>query len=545
MENVGLGKLIVKRYGELDANRGNWKDYWSQLLKYIQPDKDNVYGENTPGQRKNTQVFDGTAIKANRDLANAMVSLLMNPSSKWFQYATGIPELDDKDNVAKWLDRATRITLNTLQNSNFYPTIHEAFLDDGAIGTSALLVLDDEETDVRIECQPIFEWVISENSKREVDVGYRKYKYTLRQMVEDFGEDFLQGDMELEKCLKETPDKMFEIIQAIEPTKNIAKYYPQIERETANPFVSVHVMCQKEKVLKVGGFTSKPLIVTRHSKQSGEMYGRCPGMEAFPDIRTVNALKKIILVGGQLAIAPPLQATDNSVMRGVKMRPYGMTYRRPGSDPIQSLFSGARPDIGNDLLQQIQEDIKQFFYIDQLRTIQADRMTATEIMQRRDEQFRSFGAILARKDVELVKPLIDRVFQILYEKGRFGEAPEELAEVDGRLKVVYNSMIAKAMTTAEAENFTRAIQISEAVFSLDPAVADNLDSDKILRNNMRAMGVNQDFMRDESDRDKIREQRAESEAAQQQAALGQAQADIQQKSAQAGKLRSEAQAEAI
>jgi hypothetical protein len=542
MEQDSLGVLISKRYGELDANRGNWKDYWSRLLKFIHPDRDNVYGERTEGQKVNSQVFDGTAIRANRDLANAMVSLLMNPATKWMNYSTMMPEIDADDGVNKFLDNATRITLNSLLDSNFYTAVHEALLDDGAIGTSALLILDDEDG-IHVECQPIFEWVVAENNKRVIDVGYRKYKFTLRQMVQEFGEEFMEGDDELTRCYKNTPDKQYEIIQAIEPKATLSKHYPEIEKKTGLPYVSVHVLCGKNKVLKVSGFASQPLVVSRHSRQSGELYGRCPGMEAFPDIKTANALKKIILVGGQLAIAPPLQATDNSVMRGVKLRPYGMTFRRPGSDPIEPLFTGARPEIGFDLLQGIQEDINKFFYIDQLRTIQADRMTATEIMQRRDEQFRSFGAILARKDNELIKPIVNRIFQILFDKGVFGEVPEKLAEVGGKISVVYSSMISKAMLAAEAENFTRAMQISEPVFSLDPAVADNINSDKVLRSNFRTMGVNADFLRTEQERDGLRKARAENEAAQQEMAMGQAQAQVQETAAKAGKLRSETQEE--
>jgi hypothetical protein len=538
MDQMTLGKLIVKRFSDMDSERGNWKDYWSQILKYVYPDRDNVYGERTEGQKTNSRVFDGTAIRSNRDLSNAMVSLLMNPSAKWCFFSTGDPKLDLEDAMSKWLDDCTRRMLNTLQSTNFYTSVHEAFLDDNAIGTSAFLVLEDEDDLVRFDCQPIYEWVVAENHKKIINVGYRKYQMTLRQMFDQFGESILE-DPDLAREYKETPEKKYDVIQAIEPRSNLEKQYPEIAKETGLSYVSIHVLCVKQKVLKIGGFSSNPLVVSRHSRQSGELYGRSPAMEAFPDIKTANALKKIILVGGQLAIAPPLQATDNSVMRGVKLRPYGMTFRRPGSDEIKSLFTGARPDIGFDLLEKIQKDIEDFFYLNQLRTIQADRMTATEIMQRRDEQFRSFGAILVRKDVEFVKPTMERVFQIMFEAGKFPEPPPGIEMTEGRLKIVYNSMIAKSMVAAEAENFTRAMQISEPVFSLDPAVGDNIDSDTVLRSNFKNLGVDASFLRTSDSVKQIRETRAESEVANQQLATQQAQAQVQQTSAQAGKLRSE------
>lgn len=529
-----LGECIVKRYAQLDADRGNWKDYWSQVAKYIHPNRDNVYGESTAGERKNNQVFEGTAIRANRDYANAMLSLLMNPSTKWMMYSTGIPELDLDDKVHKWLDVSTRITLNLLGSTNFYVAAHEAFLDDGCLGTSAVVALKDEEDYLRFETQPIFEWVIAENNKKEIDVAHRKYMWTLRQMVQEFGEDVVLGeDNELRRTYKEKPDTQYEIIQAIEPKENLAKQYPEVER-IQNPFVSIHVLKIKNKVLKVGGFSSKPIVVSRHSRQSGELYGRSPGMEAFPEIMSANSLRKITLVGGQLAIAPPLQATDNSVLRGVKMSPYGMTYRRPGSEPIEPLFTGARPDIGQDLVDQIAGNIEKFYYLDQLRTVQNDRMTATEIMQRRDEQFRSLAALLIRKDQDFCKPIITRVFNILFEAGAFPEPPEAMKQTGGRIKIVYNSMIAKAMQMAEAENFTRAMQISAPAFELDQNSADNIDSDAVVRRNFKDLGVHAEFLRTEKKRDEIREARAQAQ---------QAQMEAEQAKTQSEALRNESQAD--
>ena len=520
MEKSKLGELVTKRYDQMDAQRGNWKDYWSKILKYVNPNRDNVYGERTRGQRQNTQVFDATAIKANRDYANAMLSLLMNPSTKWFMFSTGDPKLDTRDSMHKWLDFETKKTLDVLARSNFYTSMHENFLDDGAIGTTAILALQDEENLVRFEAQPIFEWVISENEKGVIDVGYRKYKMTCRQIIEKFGDSVLK-DQDIQKDYKQNPDKEYEIIQAIEPRKNLASQFPEISKGNQNPFLSIHVLKIKAQVLKIGGFTSNPLIISRHSRESGEIYGRSLGMEAFPEIMTANQLRKIILVGGQLSIAPPLQATDNSVMRGVKLRPYGMTFRRPGSEPIEPLFTGARPDIGQELLQSVRESIEQFFYLDQLRTIQADRMTATEVMQRRDEQFRSLAAVLIRKDQELCKPLIERVFKLRWDAGDVSEPPSDLAEVGGNVSIIYNSMIAKAMQMAEAESFTRAIQIAEPLFNLDPQVGDNIDADLGLRKVFKTLGVDSEFLRSVGDRDDLRQQRAE--AQQQQAQLEQEQ----------------------
>ena len=71
------------------------------------------------------------------------------------------------------------------------------------------------------------------------------------------------------------------------------------------------------------------------------------------------------------------------------------------------------PGLGLDILESIGEEIKEHFFINQLRIIEQDRMTATEIIQRRDEQFRSFGSILSRIFFEGLQPQLNRLFGMI------------------------------------------------------------------------------------------------------------------------------------
>ena len=53
-------------------------------------------------------------------------------------------------------------------------------------------------------------------------------------------------------------------------------------------------------------------------------------------------------------------------------------------------------------------------------------MTATETEARIEEAFRFMGPVLGRQQSELLRPLIDRVFEIMDRKGMIDEAPEVL-----------------------------------------------------------------------------------------------------------------------
>ena len=63
--------------------------------------------------------------------------------------------------------------------------------------------------------------------------------------------------------------------------------------------------------------------------------------------------------------------------------------------------------------EQRRTAIRNVFYVDQLMLQQGPQMTATEVIQRNEEKMRLLGPVLGRLQSELLKPLIDRVFNIL------------------------------------------------------------------------------------------------------------------------------------
>ena len=79
----------------------------------------------------------------------------------------------------------------------------------------------------------------------------------------------------------------------------------------------------------------------------------------------------------------------------------------------------------------------------------------------------------------------------------------------GILDIKYTSPIARAQASVEAENFSRAVQASQAVFELQPEVADMINGDEVLKGHMAMFGVDAKFRRSESEVRKIREQRQE------------------------------------
>ena len=513
-------KAICEKMGKLKSMRSNWDNYWEQLAQYGLPRKDNVYGHPTVGEDKHNRLYDSTSVHSNELLASALHGMLTNPSSVWFGMATGEKEVDGVKEVRQWLQDATGKMIRVLNNSNFQEEIHETYLDLGSIGTNTLRIDEDEETVVRFQSKPIYESYIQENSKGEIDTIYRIYKYDLRQIVQEWGEEIL--DFEMKRMYEKDDTTKFDIIHAIEPVNNDKNF----------KYASFHVLAEKSLLLEEGTFNEKPYAIPRWTKISGEIYGRSPMMKALPDVKMLNQMMRTAIRAAQKAADPPLMVPDNGFLLPVRTTPGGTNIYRAGTkDRIEPLIHNARVDVAADVIEQIRMRVRQSFFIDQLQLQDGPQMTATEVNQRTEEKLRMMGPILGRLNNELLKPIIDRVFGIMLRKQHFGEMPKELKGKN--LEIQYVSQISKAQRSSEADTFTRVIQSIAPIIEASPQVFDNLNADAVLRHHAQIFGLPEEMLRDPKEVEQGRKAQAEAQAAQMQAEQENVQADSAQKMASA------------
>lgn len=500
-----LGEMVVRKHERMKANRVNWDSHWDEVADYVIPRKDDVFGSRTKGEKKHNKLFTSISVHANEELASALHGMLTNPSTVWFGLSTGNDELDQNKDIKDWLQDTTKRMISVLNASNFQTEVHQNYLDLGAFGTTILRVEEDKDMVARFQARPIYEAYIDESYKGIVDTVSYEYKKSLRVLRQEFGMEMFEQDHEMMKDLINDPQKEETVIHLVMPREDFALYKLD---ESNRPFMSVHVLKRNMKVLKQSGFFESPYIVPRWTKISGEIYGRSPGMKALSDIKMVNAMKKAVIQGAQKVVDPPLQAPDDGVLLPLKTAPGKINYYRAGSkDRIEPLITGSRPDLGEDIINNVKEDIRKAFFIDQLQIRQADRMTATEVMQRREEQLRMLGPILGRQHFEFLKPLVDRLFGIMSRKKLFKPAPAELQGKD--LEVKYTSQIARVQETSDADNVTRVFGLLSPIASAKPEVLDNFDADYMARHLSHKFGLPAGYMTGEQEVEQKRTAMAE------------------------------------
>jgi hypothetical protein len=494
---------LLNRIKCLESDRSIWKSHWQELADYILPNKNDIERTRNVGEKVNRNLLDNTALHSNVMLAGFLHGILTNPNSQFFELSTGIEDIDSRDDVRIWLQKTASILLNLLNSSNFQTEVHELYIDMGCFGTSIMSIEEDEDTVVRFSTRPIRNSFIDEDSRGRINQVYRTFEYNIWQVVQEFGEAVLAKSRVLAKAMEKGDKRKFKINHGVYPKEYNMK-------QSALPWVSQYVLADEKIDLKISGFRSFPYVVPRWSKASGEKYGRSPGMDALPEAKTLNIMVETVIKGAQKVIDPPLQAPDDGfVGTTIRTRPGAINYYRAGSpatDRITPIYNDARIDFGFQAVEEKRQRIRDAFFIDQLKLRQGTpQMTATEVEARVEEALRFMGPVLGRMQSELLRPLIDRVYEIADRLGLIPPAPLILKNMD--LNVQYSSPIAKTQRQNEARNILRTIEQARPFIAADPSVLDFIDGDMALLKIANINGFPQEILRDKAQVIRLREGR--------------------------------------
>ena len=172
------------------------------------------------------------------------------------------------------------------------------------------------------------------------------------------------------------------------------------------------------------------------TRKSEGIYGYGPGHIALPDIRTLSRAIELGLSAASKALDPPGLVNSDAVFGELDLRPAAQT--PVDGDPRLAwvpLESGAKFDVGQILERKLEEKIERIFYWDQLQ-LQGDKlMTATEVERRLELMRRVLGPTLGRFESELLSPLLNRCFGLMYRAGALAAAARRTERARPRHRV--------------------------------------------------------------------------------------------------------------
>lgn len=496
---------LLARADYLKGRRAVFDSHWQEVADFILPSRE-FTRTNQPGAKRLTRIFNGTPCDAAKQLAGGLHGMLTSPALRWFQLRPqGMRGQNGQfdDPVTAWFEAATDRMYEEFNSpkAGFNASVHEVYLDLSGFGTSALFIGDAGPRGPTFQAIPLKEMFIACNAGR-VDTAFRLFQLPARAIEAMWPK--VQAKVVQEACDKE-PDRLFDLVHAVLPRDE--------DERGGMPFRSVYLLREGMEVLEAGGFREFPYCIPRWSKRSGEDYGDGPGMDALPDVKLLNKLEELNLRGLAKVVDPPLMAPHDGFLGPITTQPGGINYFQPGlssDERISPMETGARPDLGLEYIQAIEARVQRTFYTTWMNLPTRPNMTATEVLQRRDEQLRLLGPMVSRLQEELLGPLIERVFSIMWRAQLFPPPPEELAGT--QWEVEYLSPLALSQKASDADAVVRWASALGQLAQFDPSALDVLDSHAAGRFLGDRYGVSQTVMRSEREAQGMAQQRQQQQA---------------------------------
>ena len=521
---------------QLENERASFLSHWRDLGDHILPRRPRfTTSENNRGERKNQKIIDATATMAARTLRSGMMSGVTSPARPWFRLSIPDPQFMESGPVKDWLHTVTERMSAVFIKSNLYNVLPTVYGDMGVFGTAAMMVEEDFDEVMRFYVFPIGSYAIAVNDKLKVDMFYREFRMTARQVVARFGKrdrsgqiiwdnisntvrsqyESGHGEAWVDVCHMIRPNDDFDDSKVESKHKKFSScYYEKGASKLAG---------DDDKVLRESGYDYFPVLCPRWEVTGEDVYGtECPGMIALGDIRALQLMQKKKAQAIEKMVNPPMVAPTSMANKKISLLPGDVSFSdaREGTGGIRPAHE-INPRV-NELVMDIQEyqmRIKRVFYEDlflMLSNTDRREITAREVDVRQEEKLLALGPVLEQLNQDLLDPLIDIAFTLMDRQGLIPEPPQD---IQGKsLRVEYISIMAQAQKLAGIASIERFAGFAQGIAAVNPEALDKIDTDQILDVYGDRLSLQPGIVRSDDKVAEIRQSRAQAQQAAQVAA---------------------------
>jgi len=486
------GSDIVRRFQRAKSDRATWESHWRDVARYCNPTREFLESF-TPGAQRNRQIYNDTAPNARMTLASALHGYLVNPSIVWAMLGPETQNDSLDEDAHAWLyDCSLRMLAFLGRSSSGFPTAAFEVCDDLVTFGTAIQLRRETPTALTFQARDLASFYMVENHAGEIVEQYALLEMTIREAVDEFGLENLHDETRRLAESESGLDMKIQIIHAVCKREN---YDPGRRDGPNRPWSSAYVEFKSKHMIgKVGGFASNPYATPRWSKAPRETYGRSPSMNSLPTIRTLNAVERTNLQAGELKVRPPIMAPAGLMEGPISTIPGSINYYKRGASQLPTaLNTGVDAIIGNDIIERYERKIEQAFFLDALSLPDIDRMTAEEVITRRQQGLMKASPILSRLYAEWLEPTFVSVFDWMQRAGHFSPPPDSVRRT--RLRVYFVSPMALSQRASEGENFMSAMRLLTPLAATDASVMMNIDADEAARGLVRGQNVNPRYLR--------------------------------------------------
>lgn len=537
------GHMLFHRHKSLEQARKPWEAAWKGLSEHFLSIRyqDNPLEARRNPQLLNTSLMDSTGILAMRTMAAGLQGGMTSPARPWFRLTLEDSDLSEAHGARAYMDEVAERMRSVFHRSNFYNAIHSLYMELGTYGTAFMLEEANLDTGFRFMPFTAGEYCLDSNAHGRVDVVFRKFAMTARQLVQQFGEE------KLPDVVKTAVHKIgsgyrageaedgFVVVHAIFPRSD-----RKMERmDAANkPWASVHYLDfsgsgkgsgSAPHILRESGYDSFPGFGPRWSVSGNNVYGQSPAMDVFSDCKMLQQMALTTLKATHKSIDPPMAVAASLKSVGVNINPSGINFVAqdvPGQAPqVATPLLQVRPQIAEayEAMAKVQRQIQEGLYNDLFKMLlgsSRSQITAREVAAKEEEKLILIGPVLERLHDELFIPLIDRTYSLMQSMNMLPEVPEALQGQD--VKIEFVSILAQAQKMVSTGAVDQVIGFAMNTAQAWPEALDCIDIDAAVDEYAEFLGAPVNMIRPKSDRDEMRQARQEQQMQAQEMAQQQA-----------------------
>ena len=503
---------IIKRWEQRSAEKSQWHNHYEDLARVMLPRRMGFTTTLVEGERRTTEIFDGTPMQAARGLANSIGGMLRPQGIPEIKMKAEDDRLNEIEEAKAWLEDSQERLKAAFNNpkARYRQASGEIDLDLVVFGTGVMFEGESlGNNHLLFQSVHLKDATPSFNEEGVVDGMFRKRMMPIRDLVQRFGAKKLSE--RVREQIDKQPYKKIDVLHAV-IKRDEFKQDAMMSKDL--PFADFWIELESKHDLSEGGFHEFPFIVPQWDTSSGEEMGRSPGMIALPDADTLQAMGETILIAGQRAADPPLAVPNDGTFDAINTFPSGLSYYDVETavavrgNPFFTIPSGTNLPITRDMQADARAQVFSAFYRNVLNLpVEGPQMTATEVMQRKEEFIREVGPVFGRLETSYTAPKVERAFMIMLRAGAFAPIPEVLMGQNVRFE--YDSPVTRIRQQVEASAAKIWAQELIVMAEAKPEALDLINIDELARFSAEALGIPRKIVNSEDSVAQMRQQRLE------------------------------------
>jgi hypothetical protein len=485
---------------------------WCDLLRWGLPHKAAWLLSQTPGERKNQHIVDGTHVLALRSFVAGFLEGNTSASRPWYRIGTRDEERNDNWQNKAWLQHYTGRTLSYLGSSNFYHAAGNFYYDYGVVNTGAHYFEILENGGFFVHTLIPGSYFVINDAYGNAAILIREFSLNVKSIVDTYGTVDANGVADWSN-ISENVKKMYKdgnYSQLVDVVHIVLENPDYDFRNPDDPqnrkwleltyelggggghffaegqeFGSSTSYKNDDMFLKRFTTRRKPFVVGK-STDEFEYGEKGPTIDALGVIKSLN--KKAIAKdrGLEQMLAPTLQGPASLRKSYISNAPN--TYipidarSAANKQKIESVYQingqGLGALIGD--VQDMRQQVDKFYYADFLLYLSKNPKTRTarETDAIVEEQQRIIGPNLQSLNFTYNLPVLEWVMDYVLYEDPFLEAPPE--ELQGQsLKPEMISVFAQAQKAADLPAIDRYVAMIGNVAQINPAILDKINLDKL------------------------------------------------------------------